>query len=189
MSATSLLGLLAALLGPGVAAAAEEHGGAPSIGTLLLPSINFALFAVLFARYVWPILKGALAERRKLVEKDLAEAERAIAEAEGIRRDVEARRARLRDEGQRLVADLRSEAEREREALLEAARKTAERIRADARAVGDQETARAARQIREEIGARVIERVTAEVTKRLRDADQGRFVEEFFSGVESGDVR
>ena len=183
--------MLAAALGDTVVMAAEERGAeaAPSAASLLLPIINFSLYLYLFSRYAWPVIKGALADRRRLVEKELAEAARAIAEAQAVLRDAEARRARLRDEGQRLIADLRSEAERERESLLEAARNSAERIRTDTRALGEQEAARAAQQMREEIAKRVIERVSAEVSKRLRDADQERFVTEFLSGIESGEVR
>lgn len=182
---------LAVPLDGAVAFAQGEHGAEapPSVASLVLPIINFSLFLFVFARYAWPVIKAALADRRQLVEKDLADAERAITEAEAVRRDIEKRRARLGDEGRRITEELRSEAEHDRESLLQAARQSAERIRSDARSLGEQEAARAAHKIREEIAAKVIERVIAGVRERLTDAAQERFVTEFLSGIESGASR
>ena len=107
-------------------ALAAEHGehaahAAPSISTLFLPVINFALFAFVFARFAWPALRGALIERRKVVEKELAEGENARKEAKAMLAEIEARRAGLAAEGERLVREMREEAEHERAALVTAA--------------------------------------------------------------------
>jgi F0F1-type ATP synthase membrane subunit b/b' len=103
--------------------------------------------------------------------------------------DIEARRAGLRETGERLVRDLRTEAEREREHLLEAARQSAERIRNDARLLGVQEGAQAARRIREEVAAQVISLVVAKLREQLTRDDEERFAREFVGAVESGETR
>ncbi len=171
----------------GIACAAEQHAphAEPSLASLFLPLVNFTIFVVVFYRYAWPVLRGALADRRTLVQRDLSEADRAHREARAAIAGVEALRGRLREDGERLLAEMRAEAERDRAALLESARKSAERIRSDARLVGEQEAARAAQAIREEIADQVIARVAAALRERITDEDERRFVGEFVNAVET----
>ncbi len=174
----------------GLAEAAEEHaahaGDAPSVLDLFFPVVNFTIFAYLFSRYAWPGIRGALAERRKRIERELAEASVAEREAEGLLREIEARRGRLADDAKRLVAELRAEGERERAAVVEAARKSGERARRDARLLAEQESARVAARIRAEIAARVTEHVAGVLRERLDAGDQERLVREFLAGVGPG---
>ncbi|MET0153970.1 MAG: ATP synthase F0 subunit B [Candidatus Binatia bacterium] len=182
--------LLAAAL-PAVAIAAEEHAAhtAPSLGSLVLPILNFATFAGLFWYFAWPLIVGALSERRRLVEKEIAEADEVRRTAAAMLADIEARRAGLNETADRLVREIRAEAEREREHLLEAARRGAERIRDDARLLAEQEGNRAARLIREEVAARVIAEVVAKLQEQLTRDDEERFSREFVAAVESGEMR
>jgi F-type H+-transporting ATPase subunit b len=176
---------------PGVAIAAEEHAshGAPSLGSLVLPILNFATFAALFWYFAWPLIVRALSERKKLVEKEIAEADEIRRSAAALLADIEARRAGLRGTGDRLVREIRAEAEREREHLLETARQGAERIRNDARLLAEQEANRAARVIREEVAAQVIAEVVAKLREQLTRDDEERFAREFVAAVEGGDLR
>src|SRR5262249_58453603 len=93
--------LLTAALPGAVAVAAEEHAAhaAPSLDSLLLPTLNFATFAVLFWYYAWPLVVGALAERRKLAEKEISEADETSRAAGVMIADIEARRSGLRETG------------------------------------------------------------------------------------------
>ncbi len=176
---------------PGVAIAAEEHSshGAPSLGSLVLPILNFATFAALLWHFTWPLIVRALSERKKLVEKEIAEADEIRRTAAAMLADIEARRAGLRGAGDRLLREIRAEAEREREHLLEAARQGAERIRHDARLLAEQEGNRAARLIRENVAAQVIAQVVAELREQLTRDDEERFAREFVAEVEAGDPR
>jgi F-type H+-transporting ATPase subunit b len=180
------------LFATGVAFAAEAHGGheAPSLTTsLFLPILNFAGFVFLLYWFAWPVLVAALAERRRVIENELSEADRAQREAAEMHAEVEARRAHLAEEGERFIRELRAEAEADRLRLLETARQIAERIRADARLLAGQETARAGRQIREQVAEQVIARVSAALRERLTREDEERFVNEFVSAVETGDLQ
>jgi F0F1-type ATP synthase membrane subunit b/b' len=103
--------------------------------------------------------------------------------------DIEARQAGLRETADRLVREIRAEAEREREHLLEAARQGAERIRNDSRLLAEQEGNRAARLIREEVAAQVIAQVVAKLREQLTHEDEERFAREFVAAVEGGDLR
>lgn len=172
-----------------IALAAERHAvhAEPSVASLFLPAVNFAIFAIVLHRYAWPVLRAALADRRALVQRELSDADRAHREAEAAIAEVEAQRARLREDGDRLVGEMRAEAERDRAALLESARKSAERIRSDARLLGEQEVARAAQAIREEVAGQVIARVAAALRERVTEDDERRFVGEFVNAVGTGE--
>jgi F-type H+-transporting ATPase subunit b len=169
-----------------LALAAEEagHHEPASITSLFWPVVNFAIFVGIFARYAWPVVREALVERRKAVENELAHGDRARAEAQAALAAIEGRRASLAAERVRIVQELRQEAEHDSAALVAAARRTAERIREDARLVGEQEADRTVRTIREEIAARVVANVAAALRERVTGDDEARFVADFVETVE-----
>lgn len=165
--------------------AAHEAHAAPSIATLFLPLVNFTIFVIIIFRYAWPAIRSALLERRRLVERELGDADRVQQEARAALAAVEALRARLADDGERLLEEMRAEGERERRALLESASAGAERIRRDARLLAEQEGSRAAQMIRAEIADQVVERVTAILRARLTDQDEARFVASFVGALDA----
>jgi F-type H+-transporting ATPase subunit b len=170
---------------------AESHGeqaGSPLVG-LLLSCVNFGIFLGIFFYFAWPLITSALTERRRLVVRELSEADEAHRQAAAMLAEVKERRAKVQQEGERLLRELRAAAESERVKLVDGARKTAERMASDARLVVEQEAVRAAARIREQVAEQVIARVTAAVRERLTDADQERYVGEFARAVESGELR
>jgi F-type H+-transporting ATPase subunit b len=187
-------GLLTALVASpalfSLASAAEKHAAheahaVPSISTLFLPVVNFAIFAVVFFRYAWPAIRAALLERRSLVERELSDADRVHAESKAGLAAIEALRSELAAEGNRLVAEMRADGERDRQAMLDAAKVSAERIRNDARLLALQESSRAAQSIRAEVAEQVVRRVVAELQERLTSADDERFVARFVEALDS----
>ncbi len=174
------------VLVPALVAASEAHEShsTPSLESLLFPVLNFAIFVTLLVRYAWPAVKNGLAERRRLIQEEMAQAEKVYDQVQAELAEIQTRKARIQQDTERIVAQLRAEAEHERSALIEAAHKTAERIRSDARRLGEQEAARAAQKIREELALRVTERAAEALRQRLTQPDQERYVREFLSAVE-----
>jgi len=178
-------------LAASAALGAEPHAAAEhaSIVSLFLPILNFVLFAVLFWRYAWPVIRAALLDRRRTVEREIAESDRVHREAEDSLAEIQARRARVQEEGARLIDELRAQGRQERERLIAAARQGAERIRADVRLRAEQEAMRAAHEVRAEIAERVVARVAAALRERVTADDEQRYATEFVAAVESGDAR
>jgi F-type H+-transporting ATPase subunit b len=184
--------IAASFLGGELVLAAETHGGSegPSLtNTLFLPLFNFTVFVVLLYWFAWPAVLSALAERRRSIENELSEADRAQREATTMHAEIVARRAQLAAEAERLERSLREEAEADRRRLLEAARRSAERIREDARLLAEQEGARAGREIRQQVAAQVIARVTGALRERVTREDEERFVRAFLSAVDTGEIQ
>ena len=164
-----------------VAVAAEE-GFEPherSIQLLVLAFINFAIYAYILYRFAWPAIVKYLVERRAAVVAALEAAATASAEAEALKAEFEAKMKTLEADVAKARAEVLAIAEIEAKELVEQARRSAERIRRDARLVADQEVARARRLLQEE-SAQLVARAAGEIVrKNLTNDDQARLVAEF----------
>jgi F-type H+-transporting ATPase subunit b len=164
------------------AASGEAHGGAhhgPAMklfgkeygngGAFLVQLLNFAIWgAALFF-----LLKGALSamfkSRKEELETLLAQAERDKAEGEAQMREMEAKMAGLEGELAGILAKAESDAEAEKQRVLEAARAEALVILAQAQTeIGHQK-----RQAEQELRALVAELAVEGAAKRLEAKLQG----------------
>jgi F-type H+-transporting ATPase subunit b len=169
----------------GEASAVAEHGAdhaphhAPHISELVLPALNFALFAALL---VWK-LRGPIVEyfrdRTERIRDALAAGTRARAEAAALEAEIARDLAALPALSERIRSDLRSAAEGERDQLVAQGHRTAERLRADAKLLADQEALAAMREVRREVAEEAVREATALVRGALGPDDQQRFVREF----------
>lgn len=145
----------------------KEYGNG---GAFIVQLLNFAIWgAALFF-----LLKGALSamfkSRREELETLLAQAERDKAEGEAQMRDMEAKMAGLEGELAGILAKAESDAEAEKQRVLEAARAEALVILAQAQTeIGHQR-----RQAEQELRALVAELAVEGAAKRLEDALQRR---------------
>ena len=187
-TALLLLPLLAAANEEGEAAhgaAGGEAHHAPSPSGLIYPFINFALYSFILWKYAWPAVRDYLSDRRANTVTALEAAKNVKAEAEALRKEYDAKLRTLEADAQRARAEVLATAELEAKNLVEQAKKSAERIRNDARLVADEEVARARRELREE-GAALVAKLAGEiVSKQVGPADQARFVTEFVTRARS----
>jgi F-type H+-transporting ATPase subunit b len=111
--------------------------------TFLVQLVVFFVLAWVTMTYVWPPIMKALDERAQKIADGLAAAERGKLELAEANKRVDAELAKSRAENQGRMA----EAEKQANALIEAAKKTAEaekaRILAQAKAEAEQEVQRA----------------------------------------------
>lgn len=159
----------------------SEHGvhHDPSIGDLLFPAINFALFALL----AWRMLGGPIREffraRTERLRDALTAGSRARAEADTLRATIERDLAELPAVTERLKADMRETATRQRDEVLAQASRLATRLREDAKLLAEQEVAAARRAVRAEAGDEAIRRAIELVREAIDASDQDRFVRDF----------
>jgi F-type H+-transporting ATPase subunit b len=155
-----------------------EH--VPTIATLLWPAINFSIFTVLLVRFLAGPLREFFRARAERLRDELAVGDRARREAEALRAQLARDLADLPATRQRLKSDLLATAERERDQLLAHGRETAERLRRDAKLLGEQQVASARRALRDEVVAAAIRDASILVHQAIQPHDQQRFVHEFF---------
>ena len=156
-----------------------EHGAHPGVGSLLLPLINFLLFAAVI---IWKLpgpVREFFRQRTARLRDALAAGKRALAEAEEIRAALERDVRELPGTIANLKADIHSTADRERANLLAVARRAADRIRADARLLAEHEVGAARHGLCTEVVEEAIRQATDLIRGGIRGDDQERMVREF----------
>lgn len=162
--------------------AEEAHG--VSWFQLIFPLVNFLIFAYLVKRYLLPVLRNYLSERRGRIVSAVREAEQERARAEAMVQDYRGRLAGLEAEARELRETLRQEGERLRAKLVAEAGELAAKIKADAGFLAEQEVKAGRQQLRSELAALAQQQAAELLRRHLSPQDQRRLVEEFVYGVE-----
>ena len=119
--------------------------------TLFVQMIVFAILVWFTMKFVWPPIANALDERAQKIAQGLAAADHAKAELAKANQEVEQRLAQTRNESSVLLAD----AERRAQQLIDEAKARAveegNRIVAAARAEAEQEMVKAREALREQV--------------------------------------
>jgi F-type H+-transporting ATPase subunit b len=157
----------------------EAHEHAPSIGELLFPAINFAIFVVIIVKYVVPALRDYLQRRLHDITEATAAASAALAEAEAAMSTVRARQASVATDRTTIAGDIVTAATRQAERLLQQADETGKRRVADAALVGAQERRRALDEVRAEVAALATNLAQSQLRSMLSADDQRAFVQQF----------
>lgn len=179
----------AVLVWPTVSAAATggaHHDGPPTAGQwllLLFTVVNFVAFAYLLVRFTAAPLREFLRGRRRELVELMAEAQRAKAEAEQLRKEYDAKAAALEQTRRDLIAEIKAIAEADRARMLVEARAASDRLIRDAERAARSDVERARGEIRAEAARLATELATAEVSRRIDDPVRRRLVDEFLAGV------
>ncbi len=153
--------------------------------TLGLATFNFILFSWVISRYVMPGVRGWLRERHHKIVRDLEAAAAAKAEATKLRDEWQARIAKLGETAEEMRTQARLDAERERERILAAARKSAEMIRKDAERSAAYQIRRTEEMLRAELVKTALKQAEEQVRTKWTPEDQTRFVADFLAQVQS----
>ena len=180
-----VVGLLVSLLlaVPAFAEEAEEH--AASAGELIFPALNFLIFLYLIYRFVLPMARDYFNKRRADIAAAVNEGEEAKRRGEALLAEYRGHLARLGDELAAIRNALAADGEKEKAQLLAEAAETAQRIKADADFLAEQETRLARQELRVEIVERAAATAERLVRENLTPADQKRIVGEFLTEVEA----
>jgi len=122
-------------------------------GTLLAQAIVFALLVLFTMKFVWPPIAAALDERASKIADGLAAADKAKSELSSANKRVEVEMTKSRTETAARLAD----AERRGQAIVEEAKAKAvdegNKIIAAAKAEAEQQTVKAREVLREQVAA------------------------------------
>ncbi len=122
-------------------------------GTLIVQMIVFLILVGFTMKYVWPPIAAALDERARKIADGLAAADKAKAELQAADKRVEQELGKARADTAQMLAD----AERRAQAIVEEAKTRASeegaKIVAAARAEADQQSVKAREVLREQVAA------------------------------------
>lgn len=145
-------------------------------GTLIVQMIVFLLLVGFTMKYVWPPIAAALDERAKKIADGLAAADKAKAELADADKRVEQELARSRADTAQMLAD----AERRAQAIVEEAkgRATEEgaKIIAAAKAEAEQQTVKARETLREQVAALAVKGAEQILRKEINAGVHGELL-------------
>jgi F-type H+-transporting ATPase subunit b len=146
---------------------------------LFFPVINFAIFAVIIAKYVVPAMREYLRRRSDDAARAARESGDALRAAEEAMTIARRRHAGLADERESILRDLFAAATRQAERLQAQANESCARRLADAALVAEQERRRALAAVRAEIADLATRLAESRLRAALTADDQHGFVRQF----------
>jgi F-type H+-transporting ATPase subunit b len=171
----------AGLIGPGLAAASEAGGGGGLIElnrSLLVQVVNFLILLAVLYRFAYKPLVATLEARSTAIKQQLAEAQAAREAAQRQLAEFEQRLAEAQAEAREVRERALREAAEARERLTGEARQEAVRLLAEARREIDQSVRRAREELRAEVGGLAVEIAERLIQRSLRGEDHQRLVQE-----------
>ncbi len=183
-------GVAVGLLLAGVAAASEAaHGGGhggispEKIQDFIWRTVNFVVFAAILIKLVAKPAKNFFAQRSQDVATTLEELEAKQAAAEAAVKAAEARLAEVAKEREKIIQQYMAEGEMEKAKILDKANLVAERIKEMAALTIEQETKKAAQNLKEEVVGLATQMATDMIKEKATYADQQGLVEEYLKKV------
>jgi F-type H+-transporting ATPase subunit b len=153
---------------------------------LLFALINFAVFIGLLVKFVGPKLATSLRVRHDLVKNQLAESARLRQEARDKLEEYNRRIAGVDAEIATLMAEIKADAEAEKQLILEQARVQAEAMKKDADRRIESEIARARQTLEREVVAASIAAAEKILRERTTPDDQSRMFDGFVDTLLTG---
>lgn len=177
------------ILMPQVAAAAGGGGqhGPPTQGQWVLMAfylVNFLIFLWLIRKFTKVPLRDFLASRRKELVEAMAEATKAKAEADRVKKEYEVKAAGLEEARAEIIAEIRGIAESEREHAVKSADEACVRLMADVERTADSDLDRARLSLRAEAARLATEIATKEIEAKMDPATSSRLLKEFLERVD-----
>ncbi|HJP55614.1 MAG TPA: F0F1 ATP synthase subunit B [Gemmatimonadales bacterium] len=154
MKKAMLLAAAASVLG--AAPALAEEGGAaagPLVvngGLMIWTLVIFGILLAVLRKFAWPVVLGAVRDREKALEEQIAAAERNRAESARILEEHKQLLAEARTSAHALISEAKGMAEKERTVALEKTRAEQEELLARARREIGVERDRAVQELRRE---------------------------------------
>jgi F-type H+-transporting ATPase subunit b len=164
---------------------AEHRHMPPPFGFAL---INFAVFAMIMYRLAARPLREFVRTRHLTIKNDLDEAAKLKAEADAKLGEYQKRIAGIDKEVQDLIAQVRAEAEAEKQRLVAQAAEHAKRLAAEAEAQIKTEIARARAQLRREAVEAAMATAEGVLREKLSTEDQKRLADRFVGELEGAKV-
>ncbi len=123
----------------------------PEFGLMFWTIACFVLLALVLSKTAWRPLMQAVEERERAIKSDLHAAESSRAKAEKLRAELDAQMAAMKAEVRRSMEEARISAEKEKDILIAAARKSALIIIEAGRKELDAQRQEAARDLRKRV--------------------------------------
>jgi F-type H+-transporting ATPase subunit b len=188
-----LLGLGSLLLTVSLVWASEEaahgaahggHGVTPEkIQDFIWRTFNFVVFAAILIKLAAKPAKAFFSQRSTDIGETFEELEAKKAEAEAALKAAETRLAEVASEREQLLQQFMAEGEAEKKKIIDKAEMVAARIKDMALLSIEQETKKAAQELKQEVAEKATQMAEALIKKEITSTDQSKLVEEYLHKV------
>ncbi|MDX1775947.1 MAG: F0F1 ATP synthase subunit B [Desulfobulbales bacterium] len=183
-----LLGILS-LAGLAYAAGGAHDGptfwGIPTAKwwDLLWRFLNFAVLAIVLYKVLSKPVANGLRARQQSISEQFTDLEERKAEAEKAYQNYEEKLASIDQEVSDIIESARSQAEAEKERIINEANRAAEDIKRQADMAIQHELAEAKLRLREEVAKQAVVMAEELIRKNMQEADQVKLIEDYLAKV------
>jgi F-type H+-transporting ATPase subunit b len=157
-------------------------------GVVLAQCLNFLIMLLVLSAIAFKPLRNMLDQRKERIAKGLEDAHKAEARLANIETDYNQRMDDARAEGQKVVAELTANAEKQAQAIVAKANEDAARTKSQAQEDAELERNKALADLRSQVVALSMAAANKLIGDAMDEKRQRALVEEFFSGVKAGKV-
>ncbi|MDR3569308.1 MAG: F0F1 ATP synthase subunit B [Syntrophobacteraceae bacterium] len=180
----SLAGVVLSLTWLATAFAAEAEAAEPLNWTdFAYRVVATSIVVAVLVKLLKKPMANFLSARREEIKSLLSELETRTAEAKAEHARVQAKMDSLEEETKKIVDELISEGEAERQKIIEAAHREADYIQQQAHVAIEQEMQTARGKLKDEVADLAVAGAEAIIQKKIRAEDQQRLVNEFMTKV------
>ena len=144
---------------------------------------NLLIIFLILKKFLYKPVRGVLAQRQATIDAGYADAEKAKAEAEGLRAEYEEKLAGARDQAQRILDAAEEDAGRQRDAVIADAQQRAEGLILQARSETEAEKEMEREDIKRQISD-ISSLIAENVIRRQIDSDdQKKLIDSFIAQI------
>ncbi|HEX6914570.1 MAG TPA: F0F1 ATP synthase subunit B [Chitinophagaceae bacterium] len=144
----------------------------PDFGLIFWTLLAFLIVFFILGKYAWPAIVGGLLAREQGIAEAIASAEKVKAEMATLKNENEALLAQAREERAAMIKDAKATADKMVSEAKEKARMEYDRILTDAQAAINQQKMAALTDVKNQVGALVVEVSEKILRRELSDKQQ-----------------
>lgn len=159
-----------------------------NLGYLFVQIFNFAIIFVILRAWVYKPILGLLERRRTAIAEGLEDARIAAEARQNAEEEAQQVLAEAQSNSSKIVSEANERAEAQGREIVAEAEAEAAKKREEALAEVDSERERILGELRGQVGALAIAAAQKLISASLDEQRQRALIDQFFSGVESGEV-
>lgn len=163
----------------------EHHGAANTeLWVLIFNIVSFLVVVAVLGKFGWPSILAALKERENKIRQDLESMEKAKAETEALKKQIESQMASLDSKGQEMLAEAKRRAEEAASSVIRAAESQAKEIMNKSQRQLEEERSRVLGEVRGQIGALTVLATERIIKKTVDRSVHAKMVEDLLEEIE-----
>lgn len=145
--------------------------------------INLFIQMWLIKKFLFKPINRVLEKRRQIADQEIADAQSAKAEADGLKEQYEASIADAQSRATEIVQSAQKEAQARADGIVQKAQDEASEMKSKAEADIAQERKKALNEVKDEIGGLAMDIAGKVVEKEINEEDHRKLIDEFIQGV------